>query len=159
MNGGGYMPIIVFGEKEKGKEYIWRPAVYGLMFNTQKNKIAVLQTNDGQYFLPGGGIEKNESYEECLKREAMEEMGMEVEIGTFLGCAQRYFYSTNELKYYLSEGNFYLCEMIMQLGKPLEEDHTLKWLELEQAIERLFHDHQSWAVKNAIQLFRSQKES
>jgi 8-oxo-dGTP diphosphatase len=121
------------------------------MFNTQKNKIAVIQTNDGKYFLPGGGIEKNETHEECSKREAIEEMGMRVEIGQFIGCAQRYFYSTNEFKFYLGEGYFYLCDMIKQLGNPLEEDHTLKWLELEQAIKNLFHEHQSWAVKKAMQ--------
>jgi 8-oxo-dGTP diphosphatase len=48
--------------------------------------------------------------------------------------------------------------MIKHLGKPLEEDHSLKWLELEQAVESLFHEHHSWAVKKAMQLFRRQKE-
>ncbi|HJV16675.1 MAG TPA: hypothetical protein VJ546_04705 [Bacillales bacterium] len=55
--------------------------------------------------------------------------------------------------------SFYFCEMINQLGKPLEEDHSLIWLELEKAIESLFHEHQSWAVKKAMQLFRRQRES
>lgn len=30
------MGIITFGEKKEGKDYIWRPAVYCLMFNCQK---------------------------------------------------------------------------------------------------------------------------
>ncbi|MGE7093327.1 NUDIX domain-containing protein [Lysinibacillus sp. NPDC048646] len=79
------MGIITFGEKEEGQDYIWRPAVYGVMFDSQKEKIAVIQTGDGQYFLPGGGIETNESHQDCLKREALEEMGMAIEIGRFLG--------------------------------------------------------------------------
>ncbi|MFJ8104000.1 hypothetical protein [Lysinibacillus sp. NPDC096212] len=52
------MDIITFGEKKEGKDYIWRPAVYCLMFNSQKEKIAIIQTNDGNFFLPGGGIKK-----------------------------------------------------------------------------------------------------
>jgi 8-oxo-dGTP diphosphatase len=144
------MDIITFGEKEEGKEYIWRPAVYCLMFNCQNDKMAIIQTSDGKYFLPGGGIENNETHEECLKREALEEMGMEIEIGHFVGCARRYFYSTNEYKYYLSEGYFYLCDMGRPISQPTEVDHFLKWIEPIRAIENLFHEHQSWAVKVAL---------
>lgn len=52
------MGIITFGEKKEGKDYIWRPAVYCLMFNCQKEKIAIIQTSDGEFFLSGGGVEK-----------------------------------------------------------------------------------------------------
>jgi len=144
------MGDITFGEKKGGKDYIWRPAVYCLMFNSQKEKIAIIQTNDGNFFLPGGGIEKNETHEECLKREALEEMGMDIEIGHFIGCARRYFYSTNEYKYYLSEGYFYLCDKGRQISEPTEVDHFLKWMEPMQAIDCLFHEHQSWAVNEAL---------
>jgi 8-oxo-dGTP diphosphatase len=144
------MGIITFGIKEKDKKYIWRPAVYCLMFNDQKDRIAIIQTSDGNYFLPGGGIENDETHEECLKREALEEMGMEIKVGNFLGCARRYFYSTNEYKHYLSEGHFYLCEKAKILGNPIEENHFLKWIEPSQAIENLFHEHQTWAVSEAL---------
>lgn len=144
------MKMMTFGQKQDGKEYIGRPAVYGLLFNSQKDKIAIIQTNDGNYFLPGGGIENNETDEACLKREALEEMGMDIEIGRFIGCARRYFYSTNEDKYYLSEGYFYLCDTGRQICEPTEIDHLLKWIEPNQAMNSLFHDHQSWAVKEAL---------
>jgi 8-oxo-dGTP diphosphatase len=144
------MDIITFGKKEEGKEYIWRPAVYCIMFDSQKDKMAIIQTSDGKYFLPGGGIENNETHEECLKREALEEMGMDIEIGRFLGSARRYFYSTNEYKYYLSEGYFYLCDKGLEISKPTEEDNFLKWIEPTQAIKNLFHEHQSWAVNEAL---------
>lgn len=146
------MDIITFGEKEIGKEYIWRPAVYCLMFNSQKDEIAIIQTGDGKFFLPGGGIENNETHEKCLKREVLEEMGMDIEIGLFVGCARRYFYSTNEYKYYLSEGYFYLCDTGRQISKPTEEDHFIKWVEPIQAIKHLFHEHQIWAVKEALKV-------
>ncbi|SFS76164.1 NUDIX hydrolase [Paenibacillus sp. BC26] len=144
------MPIITFGVKEEGKEYIWRPAAYILMLNKEKDNIAVIQTADGKYFLPGGGIENNESHEECLIREALEEMGMQIQVGRYIGCAQRYFYSTNEYKYFLSEGHFYQCEIGEQTGNPTEEDHFLRWIEPAKAIESLFHEHQSWAVVKSL---------
>lgn len=144
------MDIKVFGEKEDGREYIWRPAVYGVIFNEEKNRIAVIQADGGKYFLPGGGIESNETHEQCLKREIVEEMGMEVEIGRYIGCAQRYFFSTKDFRHYLSEGHFYLGTLGKQIGKPIEEDHFLEWLEPNRAIECLFHEHQSWAVKEVL---------
>ncbi|WML24121.1 hypothetical protein [Neobacillus sp. OS1-33] len=79
-------------------------------------------------------------------------MGIDFEIGRFLGCALRYFYSTNEYKYYLSEGYFYLCETGKQLSKPTEEDNFLIWIEPTQAVENLFHEHQSWAVNEALKI-------
>lgn len=142
--------IITFGKAEEGKEYILRPAVYCVMFDSQKIKMAIIQTKDGKYFLPGGGIENNETHKECLKREALEEMGMDIEIGSFVGCARRFFYSTNEYKFYLSEGYFYLCNIGKQISEPLEEDHNLKWMEPLKAKENLFHEHQSWAVNEVI---------
>ncbi|MFD1738140.1 NUDIX hydrolase [Bacillus salitolerans] len=144
------MEINTFGKKEEGKQYITRPGAYCVIFNRHKDKIAIIETNNGHYFLPGGGIENNETHKECLKREALEEMGMEIKIGPFIGCARRYFYSTNEEKYYLSEGHFYFCEMVKKIDRPTEEDHSLVWMELNEVIKNLVHEHQSWAVSEAL---------
>lgn len=142
--------MVVFGVKEEDIEYTLRPGVYAIIFNEQNDKIAVIRTNDGKYFLPGGGIENSETHEECLKREAIEEMGACVEVSRFIGRAQRYFYSTNECKYYLSDGYFYLCVCVSQIFEPLEIDHFLEWIELSKALKVLFHEHQSWAIGEAL---------
>ncbi|MEK4868285.1 NUDIX domain-containing protein [Niallia sp. FSL W8-1348] len=42
-----------------------RSAAYCIIFNNQKDKIAIMQTSDGKYFLPGGGIENKETHQEC----------------------------------------------------------------------------------------------
>lgn len=144
------MDTITFGKKEEGKDYITRPAVYCVMLNSKNNKLAIIQTSDGRYFLPGGGIEDNETHEECLKREALEEMGMDIEIGFFLGSANRYFFSTNEFKHYLNEGYFYICNIGKKICEPIEKDHFLKWIEPSKAIKILFHEHQSWAVSEVL---------
>jgi 8-oxo-dGTP diphosphatase len=146
--------MIVFGTKED-KEYMWRPAVYGVMFSELKDEVAVIRTSRDHYFLPGGGIENNESHEECLKREALEEMGMIVEAGQFIGCAQQYFSFQDEEKSYLNEGHFYLCFKVKELDVTVEDDHFLEWLDPAQAVDRLFHQHQSWAINEALKLFHN----
>ena len=40
----------------------------------------------GFWFLPGGGIEEDESIEQAAKREAQEELGLEIEIQRILGA-------------------------------------------------------------------------
>lgn len=40
-----------------------------------KDKVLSVQNSRGHYFLPGGGIENEESYQECLEREMLEETG------------------------------------------------------------------------------------
>lgn len=40
----------------------------------------VMDTQHSYWFLPGGGVEQNESIEEAARREAFEELGLEVRI-------------------------------------------------------------------------------
>ncbi len=44
----------------------------------------VMDTSNGFWFLPGGGVEQNESIEETAKREAAEELGLEIRINRII---------------------------------------------------------------------------
>ena len=57
--------------------------VYGIAFSN--NFEILLRIEDGEYKLTGGKPEKNESYEETLKREYVEELNVELEECYYLG--------------------------------------------------------------------------
>ena len=150
--------MITFGEKELGVSYTLRLGVYGVVFNEDEDLVALIETGDGKYFLPGGGLEGHESHEECLIREAIEEMGKLLEIGEWIGKAQRYFYSEKDSEYYLGEGHFYFARIAGEAGEPVEEDHQLRWVETGAAVKKLFHEHQSWALQKALALIKKNEE-
>ena len=85
----------------------------------QDNKLLIAQRKEGKSFggkweLMGGKINPNESPEAALKRELMEEMGIEAKIGTFF-CKITHQYPTFEIDLWAYqvdsfEGNFQLYE-------------------------------------------------
>jgi len=54
-------------------------SVKGLFFNTE-SKLMMLQQEDGMWEPPGGRVQKGENLIECLKRECLEEMGLECQV-------------------------------------------------------------------------------
>jgi 8-oxo-dGTP diphosphatase len=142
---------MTFGEKMDGIPYRIRQGVYAVIINNADETVAVVKTSTG-YFLPGGGIEANETHHECLKREVLEELGCEIHIGKFIGRAEKYFYSTTLREYMNSDGYFYAAEIVRKLQVPTEDDHELVWMKLVDAPNLLFHEHQVWAVNKAINL-------
>ncbi|WP_242309613.1 NUDIX hydrolase [Bacillus cereus group sp. BfR-BA-01331] len=145
---------LTFGSKKCTVHYVLRPSCYSIIFHSSSSKIAVIQKGD-RYFLPGGGMEGNETKEECLHRELLEELGWAVEMDQYIGNAARYFYAEKEDTYYLNDGFFYIAQRIHEV-EVHEEDHILQWLSPSLAIEHLLHDHQKWAVKQAL-LLRNKK--
>ena len=57
--------------------------VYGIMINEKKQVLVSDEFIRGAYYtkFPGGGLEFGEGTRECLKREFMEEMNLNVEVG------------------------------------------------------------------------------
>ncbi|MES5893603.1 NUDIX domain-containing protein [Bacillus cereus group sp. RP43] len=146
---------LTFGYKKPTVQYVLRPSCYAVIFDPTTSNIAIIQ-NGERYFLPGGGMEGNETKEKCLHRELLEELGWTIEIEQYIGNATRYFYAEKEDTYYLNDGFFYIANMVQKQTDNCEEDHVLKWVSPLHAVELLIHNHQKWAVEQAL-LLRNKK--
>ncbi|KMP95722.1 NUDIX hydrolase [Bacillus cereus] len=148
---------LTFGLKKPTVHYELRPSCYAIIFQSSSSKIVIIQKGD-RYFLPGGGMEGTETKDECLHRELLEELGWAIEIDQYIGNAARYFYAEKEDTYYLNDGFFYIANMVQKQTENCEEDHVLRWMSPLLAVELLLHNHQKWAVEQAL-LLQQQKGS
>lgn len=137
--------VKIFGRKIDGLDYQMRKGVYAICFNSTMDKVLTVQNSKGDYFLPGGGIENGEDDFSCLEREMLEETGFKVTIGSYIGNAMKYFKST-KAEPLLNNGYFYLVELSDKVQEPLEDDHYISWIDLENAEQLLIHEHHYWAI-------------
>ncbi|MBP7927783.1 NUDIX domain-containing protein [Patescibacteria group bacterium] len=90
--------LTIFNEEhvteEEGKHYRLRRAVRIVVFDSN-NKIALLyieyKGQEGSYILPGGGVHKDETFDQAAIRECSEELGCEIEITQILGTIMEYW--------------------------------------------------------------------
>ncbi len=73
------------------EKLVFRPAVYGIIINDGKMMV-VTNRRTGKLWFPGGGVELGERLEAALKREVREETGLEIEVDSFEGFEENFFY-------------------------------------------------------------------
>ncbi|QTL52637.1 NUDIX domain-containing protein [Priestia aryabhattai] len=140
----------VFGVQEDGQTYINKIGSYAVIYDDEDCRIALIKNDKGHYFLPGGGLESDESLKDCVKRECLEEAGLKVSVQETIGIAKQYLKSPNDHKYYLSEGHFYICKQLSKQN-PLEKGNELLWVKPSIAIKMLVHDHHKWAILKSLE--------
>jgi 8-oxo-dGTP diphosphatase len=139
--------MVEFGERINGVSYKTRPGAYAIVINAN-GKVAVVKTSTG-FFLPGGGIEQDETAEMALVREVREECGWEVVVLEKVAEAVQYVHAPGE-GFFAKQCFFYRCSIHERTASPVEHDHQTLWLDVAEARKRLTHESQSWAIAQAI---------
>lgn len=140
-----------FGKFINGKDYKDRIGAYAIIINSSL-QVGAVKTNLG-YFLIGGGVENGESYEQCLVRETLEEIGYNIKINNFICKSDFYGFSEQKNRYVHPIGYFYEADLIEKICNPIEYDHKLIWLDYKEYKNKLFFEHQSWAVEKALEKY------
>jgi 8-oxo-dGTP diphosphatase len=138
-----------FGAVTTGADYLLRPGGYVIAKNT-RGEIAIISTPRG-FFLPGGGQESGETPEQAAIREAEEEGGLGVRLTRFLGRADELVYAAEEGIHYRKRCSFFSAELTIRRAGG-EADHLVVWMAPEEAVTRLRHRSQRWAVMEASRL-------
>ncbi|AJS60007.1 NUDIX domain-containing protein [Paenibacillus sp. IHBB 10380] len=123
--------------------YTVRKASRAVVFNSSKQVALIYVSRDKYHKLPGGGLEKGEDHVTALKRELVEEAGVEARILDEVGMIIEY---RNEHRL-LQISYCYLGEVADKGVDPsyTEEERNqgfiLKWVHIEEAISLLENDH------------------
>lgn len=132
----------VFGEKAP-VPYYDRKGAY--IIPIKDDKIAVVKMPKGLFFL-GGGLENGETDKACIRRECLEEAGVEVTIGEKI-CSAETFTTHPRLGPFHPIQTYYAGEILKQVQLPLEKDHTLLFGSFQELDGKLFSEMQNWALQ------------
>lgn len=140
-----------YGERLKEIEYSPRLGSYAVII--KDNRIGVIKSSVfDKYFLVGGAIETGETEAEALRREAIEEIGFEIEVGEKLESAVEYFYAEIDECYFAKQCNFYLASVLNRVKKNSETE--LIWID-KDALDEMYHRSHQWIVRKELNLRQS----
>ena len=132
----------IFGTKQD-VEYLHREGAYIIPYHN--NKIAVVQTPKGYFFL-GGGLQQDESHLDCIHRECLEESGYIPCVKCKLCSAETYIKHPT-LGYFHPIQTYYFGELLEKVANPTETDHVLCWIDYHQLQGNMFMQMQNWALE------------
>ena len=140
-----YMIHKVFGTKAN-VNYIDRAGAY--FIPVRDGKIGVVKTSKG-YFLLGGGLDNDESHEECIKRECLEEIGYTVVVANKI-CSAEMYCENPTIGYFHPIQTYYVGELLEQTRMPVEDDHEFMWVEYNALVDNMYLEMQSWALEQCM---------
>lgn len=116
-----------------------REAARAIVFDKDNNIALLHATNKSYHKLPGGGVEKGEDIIQALKREAIEEIGCEIDNIKELGIIEEYRnkFSLHQLSY------CFTANLKGEKGTPqleadeLEDGFETVWLNIDDAIKTI----------------------
>lgn len=135
----------------------------------REGKLAMQCSRDGEYKIPGGGMEAGENHVQALIREVREETGLHiieeeiVELGEIVELRRDIFDAT---KKYICHSLFYYCKVGEQQDKlkltPSEEakGYELKWAEPREIYQRnILIEKDPWIIRDTafVKMLMDQK--
>lgn len=133
--------IDIYGEKYFEQYTKSREACRGIVIRNGKI-LLTYEVNTNQWFIPGGGLENDETIEECVARELKEETGCTVK--------PNYQYLTINEHYedWLFVSHYFVCEYVGETEKNLTEMETEnglepRWIDINEAVE-IFSKYQDY---------------
>ncbi len=140
------METIHIGEKLPGTKYGFRETCFGIC--EQDNKILLVK-KDNDLSLVGGGLEQNESKEETLKREFMEEAGAKIKKVEPLCIVDCHWLAAGHYPL-RSLSNIFVISLYNEFVAPTEEGHTPVWVDKDKVLEYLQLPYQIEGFKNYL---------
>lgn len=134
-----------FGRQKDGESYRPRPSVYALIYDTDGN--ILLARARGKLVLPGGGIDDEETPEQALHREVLEETGWRIRILREACRANEYVFSKRKGRAVNKQAQFFLASPEEYLHAPIEDDHQPEWVSRKKALKKLQREFYRWAVE------------
>ena len=137
----------IIGDKDENIEYRKRPGAYAIITRKEDNKIGIV--TDGDFFFLGGGIEEGETELEALNRELIEESGYTLKNITKFDEVSSYIYA--EAKGYIQVmAHVYLAEFDKKVAEPIEQDHTVLWVNPKDYVGKMCREWQEYILKEYI---------
>jgi 8-oxo-dGTP diphosphatase len=130
-----------FGEPIAGLDYQPRPGAYAVAI--EDGRVLVVDEESG-LFLPGGGIEPDESPIEALHREVMEETGFAITHASPLARLRQFAISRGSGKAYDKDCHVFEVTLSQALRVG---DCSTHWIELEIAENELAHEAFQWVIR------------
>lgn len=139
--------MLQFGQRHPDLDYKARATAFGLVFHDGRLACVRVDRGEGSYFdLPGGAVDGDETEEQALIREFVEETGMTVRpLARIAGAAQ--YFRKSDGSPVNNSGGFWIAEMLsLDPASKVEADHELVWFHPHAALKALRHDAHAWAV-------------
>lgn len=124
----------------------------------RNGKIAMQYSKDGEYKIPGGGLESGENFTQALVREILEETGLHViehkiaELGEIKEERKDLF---NPKKKYICHSMFYYCEVedkqeaLKLTPSEIAKGYELKWATPQEIYERnILIEKDPWIIRD-----------
>ena len=134
--------IIKVGERDESLEYGFRETCFGICV---KDNVFFVTRKGKQFSLIGGGVEKNESKEQCLEREFLEEAGLKIKSAKDL-CTVDCYWLANGNYPLRSLAHFFVVDVNDEQTQPSESGCELAEVPYDQIEQILPLPYQIAAV-------------